>query len=567
MATRKITELTSGSLSSLPLTGVTTVVYSGVTFQHTLNHLRQVLVDSGSHVFTGSQTIKGDLIISGSLTAQQYILSSSVTNIVTETISGSTEFGNSIDDTHNFTGSLIVTGSLIINGTSYTAATSGTSGTSGDSLFAQTGSFWATTNNIQVTGSLTVPTITGSLEGTSSWSRNSITSSYPIDINGTTIFTPFDIGNFSTNGSILLGQNAGSGSIDSYYSNFIGVQSGQLATNSYASNFIGLYAGYLSSNSFSSNFIGEQSGNQADNSDGSNFIGSFAGRQSNFSNNSNFIGKFAGNSAKYSQNSNFIGTNSGNSAVSASYSNFIGNSAGFNAVTSSFSNFIGYRAGQNVQSSSYSTLIGYQVSYKSSGINIGSNNIIIGTNITLADGRKDSINIGGLIFGSGSYNTITGNPSSGSANGKVGINQPLPNYSLDVSGSGRYTNGLEITGSLDIRNVTENILIGGGFSGSTFDYTSGSIFYLTGLTGNGTWDITNVPTTNNKAITLTFVITQGVTPYSASAYQFNSSNVTVKWADSTIPTGSANKTDVIGLTAFRVGSTWNVLGSLSSFGS
>ncbi len=167
MSTKRISGLPSGSVSTLPLSGVTTIVHSGITFQHNLNHLRQVLVDSGSHTFTGSQTINGNLIISGSLTAQQYILSSSVTNIVTETISGSTEFGNSFDDKHNFTGSVNITGSLTINGTSYTAATSGTSGTSGigtsgtsgtsgDSLFAQTGSFWATTNNIHVTGSLIV---------------------------------------------------------------------------------------------------------------------------------------------------------------------------------------------------------------------------------------------------------------------------------------------------------------------------------------------------------------------------------------------------------------------------
>ena len=33
-----------------------------------------------------------------------------------------------------------------------------------------------------------------------------------------------------------------------------------------------------------------------------------------------------------------------------------------------------------------------------------------------------------------------------------------------------------------------------------------------------------------------------------------------------IPTGSANKTEIIGLTAFRVSSTWDVIGSLSTFG-
>jgi hypothetical protein len=116
MAGKKITELSSGSLSNLPLSGVTTVVYSGTTFQHNLIDLRNKLVDSGSHYFTGSQFINGDLTVSGSLTAQQYILSSSITNITTETISGSSNFGNSDDDIHTFTGSVNITGSLFMNG-------------------------------------------------------------------------------------------------------------------------------------------------------------------------------------------------------------------------------------------------------------------------------------------------------------------------------------------------------------------------------------------------------------------------------------------------------------------
>jgi hypothetical protein len=116
MAGKKISQLSSGSLSNLPLSGLTAVVYSGITYQHSLSNLRQKLVDSGSHVFTGSQVINGNLTISGSITAQQYILSSSITNITTETISGSSNFGNSSDDIHGFTGSLRVSGSIITNG-------------------------------------------------------------------------------------------------------------------------------------------------------------------------------------------------------------------------------------------------------------------------------------------------------------------------------------------------------------------------------------------------------------------------------------------------------------------
>jgi hypothetical protein len=66
MAGKKITELISGSLQNLPLSGVTTVVYSGTTFQHNLTDLREKLVDSGSHNFKGDQIITGSLTVSGS---------------------------------------------------------------------------------------------------------------------------------------------------------------------------------------------------------------------------------------------------------------------------------------------------------------------------------------------------------------------------------------------------------------------------------------------------------------------------------------------------------------------
>jgi len=55
----------------------------------------------------------GDLRISGSLTAQQYIVSSSVTNITTQELSGSTTFGNSSDDTHKFTGNITSSGHFV----------------------------------------------------------------------------------------------------------------------------------------------------------------------------------------------------------------------------------------------------------------------------------------------------------------------------------------------------------------------------------------------------------------------------------------------------------------------
>lgn len=65
MAGKKITELSSSIAPSL--TGVTAVAYAGTTYKSTLSTLRQTLVDSGSHYFTGSQFINGKLTITGSI--------------------------------------------------------------------------------------------------------------------------------------------------------------------------------------------------------------------------------------------------------------------------------------------------------------------------------------------------------------------------------------------------------------------------------------------------------------------------------------------------------------------
>ena len=73
MAGKKITQLISGSLSNLTLDSVLPLVYSGTTFQHDLNDLRQVLVDSGSHHFTGSQNIDGNLTVLGTGSVSDYL--------------------------------------------------------------------------------------------------------------------------------------------------------------------------------------------------------------------------------------------------------------------------------------------------------------------------------------------------------------------------------------------------------------------------------------------------------------------------------------------------------------
>ena len=71
------------------------------------------LATTGSNTFGGNQTINGSLIVTGSLTAQQFIVSSSVTYLTESFASGSHKFGDSSDDTHQFTGSVYISGSVV----------------------------------------------------------------------------------------------------------------------------------------------------------------------------------------------------------------------------------------------------------------------------------------------------------------------------------------------------------------------------------------------------------------------------------------------------------------------
>jgi len=403
MANKKISELTN--INNPNLSAITPVVVNNITYKTSLQNLRQVLVDNGSHIFTGSQTINGNLLISGSITAQQYIISSSLINKITENISGSSAFGNTADDTHRFTGSVLIQGPFNLNGT-------------------------------------------GSM-------KNLIVG-----------FGEFN----QSNPEVLHVENSGSFNI---------------------SDFEGNFASYAQVNLKNKN-------------SGSIASGDIVITADNGTEEIHYV-DLGINSSTY--NAGYVGYNNDAYLINAGKDLYLGTIGGIEEHLSKVHLFTS-NSWQNSQ-------------------------------IVIHPSKQIGFNTGSVTSG----------------------------YTYEFSGSLKLKNELKVDGVLNIKSVIEDITVDSGFSGNRdFDYTSGSIFYLTGITGNSIWNINNIPTTNNKGTTITFLIEQGVTPYSASAFRFNSSSVTVKWSDSVIPTGSANKTDIIGLTAFRVGSSWNVLGSLSSFG-
>ena len=236
----------------------------------------------------------------------------------------------------------------------------------------------------------------------------------------------------------VYGNGAGVNATSSYRSNFIGYNAGSGASNADTSNFFGYQAGYGATNSYSSNFFGYQAGYGAYDAAVSNFIGDGAGYGAHGSVTSNFIGVYTGEGAYDTYDSNFIGDGAGGNAHDASYSNFIGVYAGNSANNAIESNFIGDMAGYGASNSSYSNLLGYAAGKSFSGNNIGSNNIIIGTNISLPNTTTNSMNIGGVLFGKGLYSVTSGNPfTQAISGGKIGIGTNNPLFTLDVNGTVR----------------------------------------------------------------------------------------------------------------------------------
>ncbi|MDQ1281707.1 MAG: hypothetical protein QG630_58, partial [Patescibacteria group bacterium] len=163
---------------------------------------------------------------------------------------------------------------------------------------------------------------------------------------------------------------------------------------------------------------GAAAGNSAGSTDHSNFFGLGAGQNATSSSYSNFLGSLAGDGAYSSNNSNFLGASAGSGAYSSYNSNFFGNSAGSGATSTSFSNLFGFQTGKTF-----------------SGNNIGSNNIIIGTNISLPNARANGLNLGGILFGTGTASSTAGNPSiTPKIGGKIGIGTNSPITQFHVAG-------------------------------------------------------------------------------------------------------------------------------------
>ena len=190
------------------------------------------------------------------------------------------------------------------------------------------------------------------------------------------------------------------------------------------------------------------------------------------------------------------------------------------------------------------------------GLQIGTSNLSFKYNhaSTRWDLANAGLNVGGAIAISGTQVISSNTLGSG-----------VTSSSLTSLGT---LTSLSVSGLSALKTISEDIVSLSGANGTVaHDFSSSAIFYHTGATANFTCNLTNVPTTQNKAYSIALIINQGATGRIPNAFAVNSgSPLTINWSNGSVPNPNANKIDIVAFSVVNVAGTFVVYGQLSSFG-
>jgi plastocyanin len=166
----------------------------------------------------------------------------------------------------------------------------------------------------------------------------------------------------------------------------------------------------------------------------------------------------------------------------------------------------------------------------------------------------------------GSYNDLTDRPTlfSGSYNDLTNRPTLFSGSYVDLTNKPTTFSDLTLTGLTTLQQSAEVFnTISGAQGVVTHDFSTGAIWYHTTIAANFTANFTNVPTTSNRTIVVALILNQGSTGRLPTAIQINGASATITWPGDVQPTPNTNQIDIVSFTLLRIGSTWNVLGSLS----
>jgi hypothetical protein len=124
---------------------------------------------------------------------------------------------------------------------------------------------------------------------------------------------------------------------------------------------------------------------------------------------------------------------------------------------------------------------------------------------------------------------------------------------------------LNVTGTLNIQEVTEFVADYTITSSSTtLAYSTSNIFYNSASPSSNFFvDITGVPTTNDRTIVVSLIVTQGSTGRIPNELAIDGTLQTIKWAGGAqpTPTSVSGRLDIFNFTLIRKSSSWIVIGS------
>jgi hypothetical protein len=134
-------------------------------------------------------------------------------------------------------------------------------------------------------------------------------------------------------------------------------------------------------------------------------------------------------------------------------------------------------------------------------------------------------------------------------------NLPTNYQNITLTGSTTFGSTTEIVTSL--ANATSTVV---------HDLSSSAVFSHTNIAGNFIANFTNVPTTNNRTVSIALILDQGSTPYMSLGAQIDGVTQTINWIGGSAPAGTSNKLDIVSFTLIRTGNAWTVIASSNTYG-
>lgn len=197
--------------------------------------------------------------------------------------------------------------------------------------------------------------------------------------------------------------------------------------------------------------------------------------------------------------------------------------------------------------------------------NLATANYFIGSGNNLSN--IQGANVSGAVSFATTANSVAGANVSGAVSSATTATTATTAGTVTSAAQANITSLGTLTSLIMAGPVSETFDTKTGATGTVVhDVSIASTFYHTSPAANFTANFTNVSTTSSKITVVAVVIAQGATAYVPTTMQIAGTTQTVTWLGGSAPTGNANKYDMISYNMFRIGSSWSVFGSLSTFG-